>query len=268
MVTCKPYVVGIDCGGTNTVMGIVDSRGKVVAKNAIKTKAYIEFNDFIDAIARSLSELFEQVGGPQMITGIGIGAPNGNYYTGTIEYAPNLPWKGILPLADALYERLGIPVAVTNDANAAAIGEMTYGAARGMRDFIEITLGTGVGSGIVINGELVYGHDGFAGELGHVRIRHNGNRMCGCGMTDHLECYCSATGVARTAREIVTTTDRPTLLRDLDPDKITALDVSIAASKGDAVAKEISTSPATCWARPAPTLQPSPRPRPSSSSAD
>ena len=163
MVTCKPYVVGIDCGGTNTVMGIVDSRGKVVAKNAIKTKAYIEFNDFIDAIARSLSELFEQVGGPQMITGIGIGAPNGNYYTGTIEYAPNLPWKGILPLADALYERLGIPVAVTNDANAAAIGEMTYGAARGMRDFIEITLGTGVGSGIVINGELVYGHDGFAG---------------------------------------------------------------------------------------------------------
>ena len=205
MVTCKPYVVGIDCGGTNTVMGIVDSRGKVVAKNAIKTKAYIEFNDFIDAIARSLSELFEQVGGPQMITGIGIGAPNGNYYTGTIEYAPNLPWKGILPLADALYERLGIPVAVTNDANAAAIGEMTYGAARGMRDFIEITLGTGVGSGIVINGELVYGHDGFAGELGHVRIRHNGNRLCGCGMTDHLECYCSATGVARTAREFLAT---------------------------------------------------------------
>ena len=140
MVTCKPYVVGIDCGGTNTVMGIVDSRGKVVAKGSIKTKAYIEFGDFIDAIANALGELFEQVGGPQMITGIGIGAPNGNYYTGTIEYAPNLPWKGVLPLANALYDRLGIPVAVTNDANAAAIGEMTYGAARGMRDFIEITL--------------------------------------------------------------------------------------------------------------------------------
>ncbi len=239
MVTCKPYVVGIDCGGTNTVMGIVDSRGKVVAKNAIKTKAYIEFNDFIDAIARSLSELFEQVGGPQMITGIGIGAPNGNYYTGTIEYAPNLPWKGILPLADALYERLGIPVAVTNDANAAAIGEMTYGAARGMRDFIEITLGTGVGSGIVINGELVYGHDGFAGELGHVRIRHNGNRMCGCGMTDHLECYCSATGVARTAREFLSTRETPSSLRNLVAEEITSKDVFDAAMAGDALAKEI-----------------------------
>lgn len=220
-------------------MGIVDSRGKVVAKGAIKTKAYIEFNDFIDAIARTLGELFVQVGGPQMITGVGIGAPNGNYYNGTIEYAPNLPWKGVLPLADALYERLGIPVAVTNDANAAAIGEMTYGAARGMRDFIEITLGTGVGSGIVINGELIYGHDGFAGELGHTKIRHVGNRPCGCGLVDHLECYCSATGVARTAREFLSTRETASALRNLVAEEITSKDVFDAAMAGDSLAKEI-----------------------------
>lgn len=241
MVTCKPYVVGIDCGGTNTVMGIADSRGRVVATTSIKTRAYADFNDFIDAIASSLRDIMEQVGGPQMITGIGIGAPNANYYSGNIEYAPNLPWKGVLPLAEALYDRLGIPVAVTNDANAAAIGEMTYGAARGMRDFIEITLGTGVGSGIVINGELVYGHDGFAGELGHVAIRHQGNRACGCGQIDHLECYCSATGVARSAREFLQTRDTPSLLRQLDPEQITSKDVFDAANAGDELAKEIFT---------------------------
>lgn len=239
MVTCKPYVVGIDCGGTNTVMGIADSRGRIVASTSIKTQAYPVFQDFIDAIASALRTVFEQVGGPQMISGIGIGAPNANYYSGNIEFAPNLPWKGILPLANALYDCLGIPVAVTNDANAAAIGEMTYGAARGMRDFIEITLGTGVGSGIVINGELVYGHDGFAGELGHVKVSHVGNRKCGCGFTDHLECYCSATGVARTARELLSTTDTPSSLRELDPEQITSKDVFLAAQAGDNLAQEI-----------------------------
>lgn len=239
MVTCKPYVVGIDCGGTNTVMGIADSRGRIVASTSIKTQAYPVFQDFIDAIASALRTVFEQVGGPQMISGIGIGAPNANYYSGNIEFAPNLPWKGILPLATALYDCLGIPVAVTNDANAAAIGEMTYGAARGMRDFIEITLGTGVGSGIVINGELVYGHDGFAGELGHVKVSHVGNRKCGCGFTDHLECYCSATGVARTARELISTTDTPSSLRELDPEQITSKDVFLAAQAGDNLAQEI-----------------------------
>jgi len=239
MVTCKPYVVGIDCGGTNTVMGIADSRGRIVASTSIKTQAYPLFLDFIEAIASALRVVFEEVGGPQMISGIGIGAPNANYYTGNIEFAPNLPWKGILPLANALYECLGIPVAVTNDANAAAIGEMTYGAARGMRDFIEITLGTGVGSGIVINGELVYGHDGFAGELGHVKVSHVGNRMCGCGFTDHLECYCSATGVARSARELIATTDTPSSLRELDPENITSKDVFLAAQAGDNLAQDI-----------------------------
>lgn len=241
MVTCKPYVVGIDCGGTNTVMGIVDSRGRVVKTTSIKTQAYSDFNDFIDAIAHALRQIMDEVGGSQMITGIGIGAPNANYYSGNIEYAPNLPWKGVLPLSEALFDRLGIPVAVTNDANAAAIGEMTYGAARGMRDFIEITLGTGVGSGIVVNGELVYGHDGFAGELGHVTIRHNGNRACGCGQIDHLECYCSATGVARSAREFLETRDTPSLLRNLDPAQITSKDVFDAAQQGDALAQEIFT---------------------------
>lgn len=239
MVTCKPYVVGIDCGGTNTVMGIADTRGRVVATTSIKTQSYREFGDFIDAIADGLRTIMEQVGGPQMITGIGIGAPNANFYTGNIEHAANLPWKGVLPLADSLYDRLGIPVAVTNDANAAAIGEMTYGAAKGMRDFIEITLGTGVGSGIVINGELVYGHDGFAGELGHVAVNYPGHRMCGCGHEDHLECYCSATGVARTAREFVQTHPEPSLLKDIEPEKITSKDVFDAAMKGDALAKEI-----------------------------
>ncbi len=239
MVTCKPYVIGIDCGGTNTVMGVADTRGRVVATTSIKTQNYPDFNDFIDAIAAALRQVMDEVGGAQMITGIGIGAPNANYYTGNIEFAPNLPWKGVLPLAESLYERLGIPVAVTNDANAAAIGEMTYGAAKGMRDFIEITLGTGVGSGIVINGELVYGHDGFAGELGHVRVRHLGNRLCGCGHTDHLECYCSATGVARSAREFLQTRTEDSLLRAIELDKITSKDVFDAAQKGDALAKEI-----------------------------
>lgn len=239
MSTCKPYAIGIDCGGTNTVMGVVDTRGQVIATTSIKTKQYIEFPDFIDAIAQSLRQLMNQVGGSQLITGIGIGAPNANYYSGNIEFAPNLPWKGVLPLAESLYNALGIPVAVTNDANAAAIGEMTYGAARGMRDFIEITLGTGVGSGIVVNGELIYGHDGFAGELGHTRIYHHGGRKCGCGMTDHLECYCSATGVARTAREFLETRTDESLLRKLNPEEITSKDVYDAAVAGDEMAKEI-----------------------------
>ena len=164
----KPYVVGIDIGGTNTVFGIVDARGTIIASSSIKTSGYPTVEEYADEVCKNLLPLIIANGGVDKIRGIGIGAPNGNYYTGTIEFAPNLPWKGILPLAAMFEERLGIPTALTNDANAAAIGEMTYGAARGMKDFIMITLGTGVGSGIVINGQMVYGHDGFAGELGHV----------------------------------------------------------------------------------------------------
>ncbi len=234
----KPYAVGIDIGGTNTVMGVVDTRGKVVTASSIKTRKYMEINDYIDAVTLTLKRLMDSVGGPQLIAGIGVGAPNANFYSGNIEYAPNLPWKGVVPLGELIYDRLGIPVAVTNDANAAAIGEMTYGAARGMRDFIMITLGTGVGSGIVVNGQLVYGHDGFAGELGHT-IAYRGGRQCGCGRRGCLETYCSATGVARTAREFLAGRDTPSLLRKQDPEEITSKDIYDAAVAGDELALEI-----------------------------
>ena len=173
------------------------------------------------------------------INGIGIGAPNANYYTGIIEDGVNLPWPTPIPLADLISKKFGIPCIITNDANAAAIGEMTYGAARGMKDFIMITLGTGVGSGIVINGQMVYGHDGFAGELGHVIMKRNNGRMCGCGRTGCLEAYCSATGVARTAREFLEIRSDESKLRELDIDSITSKDVFDAAMAGDKLAKEI-----------------------------
>lgn len=235
----KPYVVGIDIGGTNTVFGIVDARGSIVAINSIKTGAYAQADEYVDAVCKNLLPLIEANGGVDKIKGIGIGAPNGNYYSGTIEFAPNLPWKGIIPLAKMFEDRLGIPTTLTNDANAAAIGEMTYGAARGMKDFIMITLGTGVGSGIVINGQMVYGHDGFAGELGHVIMRRENGRLCGCGRKGCLETYCSATGVARTAREFLTASTEPSLLRAIPAEEITSKDVYDAAVKGDTLAMNI-----------------------------
>ncbi|MCR5711819.1 MAG: ROK family protein [Prevotella sp.] len=238
----KPYVIGLDLGGTNSVFGIVDARGDIKATTAIKTGGYEKVEDYVKACVEALQPIIEQVGGIDKIKAMGIGAPNGNYYNGTIEFAPNLSWAhdGIVPLAKMFSDALGIPVALTNDANAAAIGEMVYGVARGMKNFIVITLGTGVGSGIVVNGQLLYGHDGFAGELGHViMVRGAEGRSCGCGRTGCLEAYCSATGVARTARELLAKTDRPSLLREMKPEDITSLDVSIAAGKGDELAKEI-----------------------------
>ena len=236
----KPYVIGVDLGGTNTVFGIVNQRGDVLYDDSIRTQEYPTAEAFVEAGVACLKPLIDKAGGIDQIKAMGIGAPNGNYYTGAIEFAPNLPWKGVVPLAKMFSDALNIPVAMTNDANAAALGEMIYGVARGMKNFIVITLGTGVGSGIVINGQLVYGHDGFAGELGHVTmVRGAEGRQCGCGRTGCLETYCSATGVARTAREILSKTTKPSLLRELDPEKITSLDVSIAAGKGDEVAKEI-----------------------------
>ena len=237
----KPYVIGLDLGGTNSVFGIVDSRGDIKATTAIKTQGYETVDEYVEASVEALKIIIDQIGGIEKIKAMGIGAPNGNYYTGTIEFAPNLSWghNGIVPLAKMFSDKLGIPVALTNDANAAAIGEMTYGVARGMKNFIVITLGTGVGSGIVINGQLVYGSDGFAGELGHVIMNRVNGRPCGCGRKGCLEAYCSATGVARTARELIETTDEPSLLRDMPAADITSLDVSIAASKGDALAKRI-----------------------------
>lgn len=241
----KPYVVGIDIGGTNTTFGIVDTRGTILAGGAIKTSKHVEFEEYIGQLHNEITRIVEQENLVGQIAGIGVGAPNANYYTGNIEYAPNLYWMKegkrleIIPFAETLREKFGIPVAITNDANAAAIGEMTYGAARGMKDFIMITLGTGVGSGIVINGQVVYGHDGFAGELGHVVMRRNNGRLCGCGRTGCLEAYASATGVARTAREYLETRKDDSLLRNLPIDEITSKDVYDAAIAGDSLAREV-----------------------------
>ena len=238
----KPYVIGVDLGGTNTVFGIVDTYGKIVAEDSIKTQKYKTAEEFVEAGVACLLPLIAQGGGTEKIEGMGIGAPNANYYTGAIEIAPNIAWAhdSVVPLGEMFSQKLGIPVHLTNDANAAALGEMTYGAARGMKNFIVITLGTGVGSGIVINGQLVYGHDGFAGELGHVTmVRGEEGRVCGCGRKGCLECYCSASGMARTAREMLANTDRPSLLREKNPADIDSLDVSIAAGKGDELANEI-----------------------------
>ena len=269
----KNYAIGVDLGGTNTVFGIVDAQGNIVAQDSIKTQAYSTAEAFVEAGVACLQPLIVQVGGIEQIVGMGIGAPNANYYSGAIEIAPNIAWAHdtVVPLAQMFSEKLrpslscghlprngenhpdslpphngggsgrgSFSVKMTNDANAAAMGEMAYGAARGMKNFIVITLGTGVGSGIVVNGQLLYGHDGFAGELGHViMVRGKEGRLCGCGRTGCLETYCSATGVARTAREILTKTDRPSLLRNKPIDQIESLDVSIAASQGDEVANEI-----------------------------
>lgn len=236
----KPYVVGIDIGGTNTVFGIVDARGNVLASSSIKTQRHQQFDDYIAELYDELSKLIEANCGIERVKGIGVGAPNANYYTGNIEHAANLPWKGIIPFAQVMSEKFGVPVALTNDANAAAIGEMTYGAARGMKDFIMITLGTGVGSGIVANGHLIYGHDGFAGELGHVIIRRENGRQCGCGSKGCLETYTSATGVARTAREFLETrANEDSLLRKISLDAITSKDVFDAAQDGDQIAKDV-----------------------------
>ncbi len=236
----KPYVVGIDIGGQTTKMGIVDMRGQVLSQTVIRTDTHTDVNDFVEDVADALDKIIKESGSEGKIRGIGIGAPNANYYTGNIENAVNLSWGGTksIPFADLLTARMGgLKVALTNDANAAAVGEMTYGAARGMKNFIMITLGTGVGSGIVINGEVVYGHDGFAGELGHTCAVRNNGRLCNCGKTGCLETYCSATGVARTAREWLTLSDEPSVLRSLD--NISSKDVYEAAKEGDKLALKI-----------------------------
>ena len=233
------FVAGVDIGGTGTKFGIVDNVGNVLFASEISTKKHEQVHTFIDELHQELSVLIEKVGGVGRIKGIGVGAPNGNVYTGNIEYAPNLPWKGIIPLARMLQDKFKIPVRLTNDANAAAVGEMMYGAAQGMKDFIMITLGTGVGSGIVANGQLVYGHDGFAGELGHTTIIPDGRLHPGTGKKGSLESYASATGVAQSAIEILETTDRPSLLRDIPKSALNSKAVFEAATKGDEVAIEV-----------------------------
>jgi glucokinase len=232
-------VIGIDLGGTGTKFGIVDRDGNVLFSSEISTKKHATVESFINELYEALSELIDRSGGTGRIKGIGVGAPNGNFYTGTIEYAPNLPWKGIIPLAELLEAKFKLPVTLTNDANAAAIGEMMYGAAKGMKDFIMITLGTGVGSGIVANGQLIYGHDGFAGELGHTIVIPDGRFHPGTGKKGSLESYASATGVRNTAIEILEKTTEPSLLRAVPTDKLDSKAVYDAAVQGDKVALEI-----------------------------
>ncbi len=241
----EALAIGIDIGGTGTKFGIVDRVGNVLFSSEISTRKHTDVNDFIDELHSELSKLIDNVGGTGRIKGIGVGAPNGNYYTGTIEYAPNLPWKGIIPLARMMEDKFKIPVVLTNDANAAAIGEMMYGAAQGMKDFIMITLGTGVGSGIVANGKLVYGHDGFAGELGHTTIIPNGRLHEGTGKRGSLESYASATGVRLTTLEILEKSTEPSSLRAVPSDQIDSKKVYEAAIAGDAVAKQIFESTGT-----------------------
>jgi glucokinase len=236
----QEFAIGIDIGGTNTVFGVVDHRGEISYRGAISTRKHKDINEYIDDLANALAPAIEQTGGINAIRGIGIGAPNGNYYKGTIEFAPNLPWKGLIPLAELMNNKFGIPCALTNDANAAAVGEMMYGVARGMRDFIMITLGTGVGSGIVANGQLIYGHDGFAGELGHITIIPGGRLHKGTGLRGSLESYASATGVALTAIEFLEKDhNRESLLHNYAKEEIDSRIVYDCAMQGDKIAKEV-----------------------------
>lgn len=235
----KSLVIGLDLGGTNSVFGVVDSQGEIIATTSIKTQAYPSVDQYIMESVKAIKQIAEQVGGMEKIRAMGIGAPCGNYYKGTIEHAANLVWaKGIVPLANMFVNELGIPVVVTNDAKAAAMGEMKYGVAVGMTNFVELTLGTGVGSGIVANGQLIYGFDGFAGELGHMIVEPDG-RPCGCGRKGCLETYCSATGVVRTTIAMLEESPEATSLRDIATDKLTSYEVYKAAMAGDTMAQEV-----------------------------
>ena len=238
----EKYVIGLHLEGTKTIFGIVDKKGKIIETGKIRTKGFNSATSYIDACIEALKPLIEKVGGMKKIVGMGIGAPNANYYAGTIEFCPNLQWahNGIIPIGRMFSERLNdIPVGVTNDANAAAVGEKIYGVAQNMKDFIFITLGTGVGSGIFIDNKLVLGSDGFAGELGHVKMVKENGRSCGCGGKGCLEAYASATGLVRTAVEYLQKSSEPSILRDIDLKELTSLDVAKAAEKGDSLSKKI-----------------------------
>lgn len=236
----QQYALGIDIGGTNTVFGLVDPRGVIHYRGAFSTKAQETVDTFIDTLHTNILPAIEEVGGSEFIKGIGIGAPNGNFYKGTIEYAPNLNWKGVIPLCQLVTKKFNLPSALTNDANAAAVGEMMYGAAKGMKDFIMITLGTGVGSGIVANGNIIYGHDGFAGELGHTIIVPDGRLHWGTGAKGSLEAYCSATGVVLTTLELLDKYNNTySLLRKYKDEEINSKVVFDCAMENDIIAKKV-----------------------------
>lgn len=227
--------LGIDIGGTNTAFGLVNRRGEILKRGSISTRGFATAKEFVQALQAEMSPLIEAYGKENLL-GIGVGAPNGNFYTGEIVSAANLEWKGHIPLAKMMQEILGLNTRITNDANAATIGEMMYGAAKGMKDFIMVTLGTGVGSGFVANGQLIYGHDGFAGELGHVRAVPGG-RQCGCGRQGCLETYASANGLLRTAQEWLRERNTPCMLRH--EEALSAASITQAATAGDSLAKEL-----------------------------
>jgi glucokinase len=236
----EKHVIGIDIGGTNTKFGVVNSRGEIVEQDRVLTNETESVQDFIENLHQKMEPMIKRAGGLGNFGGIGIGAPNGNFYSGTIEYAPNLKWRGIIPLAKLMEDRFGLSTKLTNDANAAAMGEMMYGCAKGMKHFIVITLGTGVGSGIVIDGKIVLGHDGFAGELGHTIIRPGGRLHKGTGVRGTLESYASATGVRETALEMLTSyPEEESLLRDYSINELTSQSVYECAMKGDKIANQI-----------------------------
>lgn len=234
----KKLVIGIDVGGTNTEIGIVDENGNILLSNLISTKDTENFNEFIQLLSNNIYSLSDKTNViKEQIKGIGIGAPNGNYYTGTVEFAPNLIWKGVLPFVSELKNATSLNVVMTNDANAAAIGEGIYGGAKAMKHYAVITLGTGLGSGIVCDGKLLYGHYGFAGELGHVIVQEESGRKCGCGRCGCLETYVSATGIVKTAIEFINKNSYPSILRKISSDEITSLDIAIAANQNDKIAQ-------------------------------
>lgn len=230
----KDLVVGVDIGGTNTAFGIVDEDGHILAQENFSTQAFAEVDRFIETLYQKVSEKASGLDGD--LLGLGMGTPNGNFYTGNIEFAPNLPWTGTIPMGDLLEKRFKIPVRITNDANAAAIGEMLFGKAKGKKNFIEITLGTGLGGGVVINGKLLYGHDGFAGELGHIVVEQGG-RQCSCGLKGCLETYVSANGVVRTFKERMNA-DKPSAVL-YDRTEVTSKDIALAAAEGDELSQEV-----------------------------
>lgn len=218
----------MDIGGTTSKYGIVDDSGKILEQGRVETCCSDDPRDFVKRVSEVLRPLIEKFGGTQSFRGLGIGAPNGNFYTGSIDRAPNLKWKGVVPLKAMFEESLGLPVVVTNDANAAAMGEMIYGGAKGMKDFIIVTLGTGLGSGFVADGKLIYGSTGMAGELGHIIIEKNG-RQCGCGRKGCLETYASATGLVLTAKESGIKVEG----------EMTSAKVAALANSGDQVAQKV-----------------------------
>ncbi|MEI6093070.1 MAG: ROK family protein, partial [bacterium] len=236
MAQLKKVSIGIDVGGTNTVFGFVDLEGNCLMDGHIATTDYAKFDDFLKALSSEIEKVKKAIPQAVEVVGIGIGAPNGNYYAGTIEHAPNLQWKGVIPFIELFKKYYNVPMILTNDANAAAIGEMVYGAAKGMKNFIVVTLGTGLGSGIVVNGDLVYGADGFAGEMGHTFAGEVGSRKCGCGRFDCVETYASATGIKRTAFELMCTMNEPSQLRDHSFNQVTSKMIYDAAKDGDAIA--------------------------------